>query len=113
MATSITKFDKLPGWPLLMDQATACAYLSHSAAQLRSLISRGMMPPPREYLRGVKRWSRQEIDLYAARLWGVDPATEKAKERAKVEAAVAALAAGIRAGPQRRRKNVGADKKPT
>jgi hypothetical protein len=55
-------------WPLLMDLATACAFLGYTRAQFRALVAAGLLPPPREPVPGKPQWHRVEVELATARV---------------------------------------------
>ena len=72
-----------PDWPLLMDAATVCRYLTCTRAQFNAYVQAGLMPVGRETLPGHIRWHRKELDLASDRLWNME--VEDANERAKAE----------------------------
>jgi hypothetical protein len=63
----------LPGWPLLMDGATARRFTSTTRAQFHALVACGLLPPPRELLPGRRWWHREELAIRAARLFQIEP----------------------------------------
>jgi hypothetical protein len=62
----------LPGWPLLMDRATARRFTSTTRAQFDALVACGLLPPPRELLPGRRWWHREELAIRAARLFRLE-----------------------------------------
>jgi hypothetical protein len=66
----------LPGWPLLLTDAAAAAYLSFKQADFDRGVSEGTLPPPRR-TPGGDRWARRDLD---ARFEG--PAAESAAQDA-------------------------------
>jgi hypothetical protein len=62
----------LPGWPLLMDGATARRFTSTTRAQFDALVACGLLPPPRELLPGRRWWHREELAVRAARLFQLE-----------------------------------------
>jgi hypothetical protein len=69
---------------MLMDEPMVCEYLSYARHQFRALLIAGLIPPPREHLHGKQRWSRQELDRAAERLWRLD--AEQKNEPSKAHA---------------------------
>lgn len=74
---SLSTLSRLPGWPLMLDEAGACACCSLDIRGFRRAMAQGELPPPQR-LAGELRWSRLEIDACrsptgAMRDPGVDP----------------------------------------
>ena len=87
----IPKHPWLPGWPLLMDQATARQFTSTTRAQFQALLTAGLLPPPRELLPGHRWWHRDELVACLSRLFQLEN-TRHDEERHGAAAAKAALA---------------------
>ena len=60
------------GWPLLMDQATACRFTSTKRSTFGALVKACLFPPPREIAPGEKLWHQDELRDAAARLWQLE-----------------------------------------
>lgn len=75
-------------WPLLMDKATACEYLSVTPHQLSLLIDAGLVPAPREPVSRAPRWHRRALREAAGALFGLP--SPGAPERAAAESKAAA-----------------------
>ncbi len=75
----------LPGWPLWLDQATTCRFLSLTRGQLNAMQAAGTVPPPKEVHQGVERWSRRELERLDDRLFEgkQEPDLEEDKRRAR------------------------------
>jgi hypothetical protein len=99
----------LPGWPLLMDGATARRFTSTTRAQFDALVAGGLLPPPRELLPGRRWWHREELAIRAARLFQLEPNRndEDPHEAGAAQAALDAFdprAAALRQGRRQGRR---------
>jgi hypothetical protein len=66
VGTRSTRFGELaglPGWPLLLTDAAAAAYLSLEPGHFARGVSEGTLPPPRR-TPGGDRWSRRDLDTH-------------------------------------------------
>ena len=63
---------QLPDWPVLLDQAQACRFLSYTRAQFHALVKAGLLPPPREHHPGEPRWYRRELERCLDRLYQLE-----------------------------------------
>ena len=82
----------LPGWPLLMDGATARRFTSTTRAQFNALVASGLLPPPREMLPGHRWWHREELAIRAARLFRLETQPDDQTRQQDDDEARAALA---------------------
>lgn len=93
----------LPGWPLLMDAATAARFVSMSPAEFRLAVTVGLLPAGRRAadlaaagLMDSDRaaalvalgaiWHRGEIEARAAHLFGLDATVAVAQSSARTTA---------------------------
>ena len=67
------RLGSLPGWPLLMDERTAAAFLSSNVRDFRAAVAAGVLPKHRTmHERLGPLWHRAELEAVAARFWGLD-----------------------------------------
>lgn len=93
----------LPGWPLLMDEATAARFVSMSLSEFRLCVTVGLLPAGRRAadlaaagvtpgdraaaLAALGRiWHRGEIESRAAHLFGLDATVAVAQSSARTTA---------------------------
>jgi hypothetical protein len=53
--------DRLPGWPLMLSEETAAAFLSVPVAAFQRAVARGTLPPAR-LVAEKRRWSRLDLE---------------------------------------------------
>lgn len=52
---------RLPGWPLLLEETAAAAFLSLKVSEFRRAVAHCELPPP-ELVAGQRRWSRLALE---------------------------------------------------
>jgi hypothetical protein len=73
-AIGIEALTGLPGWPLMLTELQAAAYVALPLETFRSAVRTGEVPKPREF-HGERLWNRQQIDRHLN-----DPATVEADQ---------------------------------
>ena len=73
-AIGIEALTGLPGWPLMLTELQAAAYVALPLETFRSAVRTGEVPKPREF-HGERLWNRQQIDRHLN-----DPATAEADQ---------------------------------
>jgi hypothetical protein len=69
-------------WPLLLDLATACRYMTHTRVQFRAMVAGGLFPPGRCMPDGKELWHRGELERAVDRLWQIEAEAQDDKDEA-------------------------------
>jgi len=66
----------LPGWPLLLDEATLARFVSMTRRAVRAAVARGTLPVPR-LIGGHERWHIDEVRARLTDLYGLGQLTAR------------------------------------